>query len=58
MPRPGGTEEDDGWVIAGVHNAATLRADIVILDAKRWAGPWGPGRLQSSAVLHMQTETT
>ena len=36
VPKPGGgTREDDAWIIVGVHNADTLKADIVIFDAAR-----------------------
>ncbi|MBE9042253.1 carotenoid oxygenase family protein [Oscillatoriales cyanobacterium LEGE 11467] len=33
VPRPGGTAEDDGWVLVMVYDAAHDRSDIVILDA-------------------------
>ena len=33
--RPGATVEDDGWVIVGVHNAASMMGEIHILDAQR-----------------------
>jgi all-trans-8'-apo-beta-carotenal 15,15'-oxygenase len=35
VPKPGSVEEDDAWLIVGVHNAETLQADICILDAAR-----------------------
>lgn len=35
IPRPDPTDEDDGWVLATVHNAATDKGELVILDAKR-----------------------
>ena len=35
VPKPGGTREDDAWIIVGVHNAETLKADILIFDAAR-----------------------
>lgn len=35
VPRPNAKHELDAWVIVGVHNAETLQADIVILDAER-----------------------
>lgn len=28
-------EEDDGWIIVAVHNAATLKGEIAVLDARR-----------------------
>ncbi len=34
VPRPGGTAEDDGWVLAVTYNAAHHRSDVVILDAQ------------------------
>jgi carotenoid cleavage dioxygenase-like enzyme len=33
VPRPGGTAEDDGWVMSYVHDATTGLCDVVILDA-------------------------
>ncbi len=33
VPRPGGTAEDDGWLLAYVHDARTDRADVVVLEA-------------------------
>jgi len=33
VPRPGGTEEDDGWVLTVVWNGARCSSDLVILDA-------------------------
>lgn len=34
VPRPGGTQEDDGWVLTLVYDAAYQRTDVVILDAR------------------------
>ncbi|MBW4575612.1 MAG: carotenoid oxygenase family protein [Aphanothece sp. CMT-3BRIN-NPC111] len=34
VPRDGGTEEDDGWVLTLVYDAAHNRSDVVILDAR------------------------
>lgn len=31
---PGGADEDDGYVLVAVHNAATGKGDLAILDAK------------------------
>ena len=33
VPRPGGTTEDDGWVIACVYRGRTDSTDVVVLDA-------------------------
>ena len=42
MPRPGspagGAGEDDGWVMSYVYDAASDRSDVVILDARDFAG--------------------
>jgi carotenoid cleavage dioxygenase-like enzyme len=38
VPRPGGTAEDDGWVMSYVYDAARDRSDVVILDAQDFAG--------------------
>jgi len=32
VPRPGGTQEDDGWVLTLVYDAAHNRSDVAILD--------------------------
>ncbi|WP_223645814.1 carotenoid oxygenase family protein [Corallococcus sp. EGB] len=34
VPRPGGVEEDDGWLMVMVYRAATDSSDLVILDAR------------------------
>ncbi|WP_322089658.1 carotenoid oxygenase family protein [Burkholderia sp. BCC1999] len=34
VPRPGGTDEDDGWLLVMVYRAATDTSDVVILDAR------------------------
>lgn len=39
VPRPGGDAEDDGWVMAYVYDATTDRSDVVVLDARDFAGP-------------------
>ncbi|GLC46483.1 hypothetical protein PLESTB_000331500 [Pleodorina starrii] len=40
VPRPGSSREGDGWILAAVHNAATQKGEIVILDAQNLsAGP-------------------
>ncbi|HET9543275.1 MAG TPA: carotenoid oxygenase family protein [Acidimicrobiales bacterium] len=33
VPRPGGTDEDDGWVLTYVYDAATEGSELVVLDA-------------------------
>jgi all-trans-8'-apo-beta-carotenal 15,15'-oxygenase len=35
IPRQAAESEDDGWIIAGIHNAETQHGEIVILDAQR-----------------------
>ncbi|MDA0867605.1 MAG: carotenoid oxygenase family protein [Cyanobacteria bacterium] len=40
VPRPGGTVEDDGWVLCLNYNAARQCSDLIILDAQQIAaGP-------------------
>ncbi|MDN7683832.1 carotenoid oxygenase family protein [Burkholderia cenocepacia] len=40
VPRPGGADEDDGWLLVMVYRAATDTSDVVILDARAIdAGP-------------------
>ncbi|MCE9670761.1 carotenoid oxygenase family protein [Myxococcus stipitatus] len=34
VPRPGGVDEDDGWLLVMVYRAATDTSDLVILDAR------------------------
>lgn len=34
VPRPGSTQEDDGWVLVLVYDASHDRSDVVILDGK------------------------
>lgn len=34
VPRPGGTEEDDAWVITLVYRTEAHRSDLVVLDAR------------------------
>ncbi len=38
VPRQAGAAEDDGWLLSIVHDAATDRSDVVILDASDFAG--------------------
>ena len=35
VPRPNGTDEDDGWVLAQFYNAERRCSELAILDAKR-----------------------
>jgi len=35
VPRPGGVDEDDGWVLVLAYNAAEHRSDLAIFDAKK-----------------------
>ena len=37
VPRPGATEEDDGWVLTVVWNGGRRASDLVILDAASMA---------------------
>ena len=46
VPRQYGSEEDDGWVLAMVFDAARERSDVVILDAQNISG-------SPQAVLHL-----
>jgi carotenoid cleavage oxygenase len=39
VPRADATAEDDGWVMAYVHDATTDRCDVVVLDARDVTGP-------------------
>lgn len=34
VPKPGATEEDDGWVLALIYDASRHASDVVILDGK------------------------
>lgn len=34
VPRPGGTEEDDGWVLQMVYDTRSITSQLVILDAR------------------------
>lgn len=38
MPRPDGTSEDDGWVMALVYDAEEQRTRLAILDARNLSG--------------------
>ncbi|MFO0926673.1 MAG: carotenoid oxygenase family protein [Gemmataceae bacterium] len=39
VPRPGGTAEDDGWVMTYVYDRATDRSELVVVDAQNVGGP-------------------
>ncbi|MEG3437218.1 carotenoid oxygenase family protein [Pannus brasiliensis CCIBt3594] len=39
VPKPGGTEEDDGWLLAPMYDAAKHRSSLVILDARDLTTP-------------------
>ncbi len=34
VPRPGATEEDDGWLVSFVHDLREDRSEVIVLDAK------------------------
>lgn len=56
-PRPGGTAEDDGWLLAWTIDASKRESAVVILDAQRVeAGPIATIRLPSllPAVSHVE----
>jgi carotenoid cleavage dioxygenase len=38
VPRTADAAEDDGWYLALVHDAATDRSELVVLDAQDWLG--------------------
>lgn len=38
VPRPGGTAEDDGWVMSLVYDADEQRTRLAILDARNLSG--------------------
>jgi hypothetical protein len=35
IPKPTSKGEDDAWIIVGVHDASTCKADILVFDAAR-----------------------
>lgn len=39
VPRAGGTEEDDGWLLTYVFDAASGRSELVVVDAREVASP-------------------
>jgi carotenoid cleavage dioxygenase len=38
VPRPGGTAEDDGWLVGYVHDAAERRSEFVVVDCRDFTG--------------------
>jgi all-trans-8'-apo-beta-carotenal 15,15'-oxygenase len=48
VPRPGGSAEDDGWVLVMVNNAESQRTDLCIVDAQNIAA--GDSRPVAPAV--------
>jgi hypothetical protein len=42
--------EDDAWIVVGVHNAGTLKADIVVFDATRYEICSGRARYNLAAA--------
>ena len=52
VPRPDGTEEDDGWLVAHVYDPARGATDAVVLDARDLAaGPLCTAHLPVNAGL-------
>jgi len=46
VPRPGGLDEDDGWVLAFIHDEAEGESELLVIDAKRFdAAPLARVRL-------------
>jgi carotenoid cleavage dioxygenase len=39
VPRAGGREEDDGWLLGYVIDTATDTTDLIIIDARNFEGP-------------------
>jgi carotenoid cleavage dioxygenase len=39
VPRPGSSEEDDGWLLAFVHDESEGRSELVVSDARELAAP-------------------
>ncbi|KAE8651415.1 hypothetical protein Csa_002093 [Cucumis sativus] len=37
VPRENGEEEDDGWIIAHVHNEITNTSQVYIIDARKFS---------------------
>lgn len=55
VPKPQPTAEDDGWILAVLHNAESNKGELVILDAQRISdGPLATIRLPHhlAAGLH------
>lgn len=52
VPRPGGGDEDDGWLVVFVHNGRTCSSEVAILDARRVAdGPVATLRLPGNTGI-------
>ncbi|WP_046318403.1 carotenoid oxygenase family protein, partial [Mycobacterium sp. UM_Kg1] len=50
--RPGGTDEDDGWLLVATQDGVSNRAGLAVLDAKNIdAGPVYTGRLRHHLPL-------
>ena len=39
MPASAAATEDEGWLLAPVHDAATDRSDVIVLDASDVSAP-------------------
>jgi carotenoid cleavage dioxygenase len=39
VPRPGARDEDDGWVLAFVHDEAQGQSELIVVDARDFAAP-------------------
>jgi carotenoid cleavage dioxygenase len=39
VPRPGARDEDDGWVMTFIYDAASSSSELVIVDAQRFSAP-------------------
>ena len=39
VPRPGARDEDDGWLLAFVHDESEGRSELIVADARRMAAP-------------------
>jgi carotenoid cleavage dioxygenase len=39
VPRPGSVDEDDGWVLAFVHDETEGQSELIVCDARHFSGP-------------------
>ena len=39
VPRPGASDEDDGWLLAFVHDEAEGQSELLVVDARELAAP-------------------